>query len=283
MSTKISLILLILSIPAFSQQIDFHSPKNIKLFADFLFCDKDYLRAADEYDKYLKIIEDDTAQFKIALAYSNLNNQSMALNKFSLIRETSKFYEVSKIEKLKSLFLTNSDSIFFDLADSIINSQSKYSINVNKFKNTSLLLIKSVLLEKENFLIAFDDQEKKVLSKFYDLKMNPPYKSELLSGIFSAIVPGAGKIYTENYSDGITAFILTGLLSYLAYTNFEHDHPTRGWIFASLGAGFYAGNIYGSIASAQIFNAKVSFDFKEGVNLFLEENNYYLPVYDFCK
>ncbi len=55
------------------------------------------------------------------------------------------------------------------------------------------------------------------------------------------------KYIRKEYGDGITAFLLTGLFSYLAYTNFENDHPTRAWIFTALGAGFYAGNIYGSV------------------------------------
>jgi TM2 domain-containing membrane protein YozV len=283
MKIKTFLLLLVIYLPIFSQQFDFHSTQNIKLFADYLFCDKDYLRAIDEYENYLKMVDDDTAYFKIALAYSDMNDQSAALKKFSLISKASIFYEESKIEKLKSLFLINIDSTFYNSADLLINSKSIYSNNARKLKNTSLLLIESELIEKEKFLIPFNEQEKEVLSNFYDLKKNPPYKNEIFAGIFSAIIPGAGKIYTENYSDGITAFILTGLFSYLAYTNFEHDHTARGWIFTTLGAGFYAGNIYGSIASAQIFNAKVNFDFDNGVNLFLDKKKYYVPGYDFCK
>jgi TM2 domain-containing membrane protein YozV len=165
----------------------------------------------------------------------------------------------------------------------MINSKSVYANNAYKLKNTSLLFFNDDLPEKEKFLIPFLDEEKRTISNFYDLKKNPPYKSEALAGILSAIIPGAGKIYTEEYGDGITAFILTGLFAYLAYTNFEHDHPTRAWIFTALGAGFYAGNIYGSVTSAQIFNARINFEFDEGVKLYLEEKNYYAPVYDFCK
>lgn len=267
----------------FSQQIDFQSPENIKLFADFLFCDNDYLRAIDEYEKYLVTVEDDSVQFKIAIGYSSMNDCEKAINKLSLIKKTSPFYEQSKIELLKSLYLQNIDSAFYLYADIIMNSKSIYSNNAYRFKNTSLLLSKEELPEKEKFLIPFDDEEKKTISDLYDLKKNPPYKSEVFSGILSAIIPGAGKIYTKEYGDGITAFLLTGLFAYLAYTNFEHDHPTRAWIFTALGAGFYAGNIYGSIASAQIFNAKINFEFDQGVKLYLEEKNYYTPVYDFCK
>jgi len=103
------------------------------------------------------------------------------------------------------------------------------------------------------------------------LKKKPPYKSEELAGILSAIIPGAGKIYTQDYGDGITAFLLTGLFGYLVYTNFGHNHATRVWIFTALGVGFYAGNIYRSVASAQIFNARINFEFDEGVKLYLEE------------
>ena len=280
---KIFSFIILLSSQIFSQQIDFNSPQNIKLFADYLFCDKDYLRAIDEYEKYLSVFDDDSIQFKIAVGYSAMNDQPNAYKKFSSIKKTSSFYEQSKIEMLKSLYLQNIDSNFYSFADVLINSQSSFANNAYRLKNTSMLLIKDELLDKEKFLTPFQDEEKNKLSNFYDLKNNPPYKSEAWAGILSAIIPGAGKIYTQEYADGITAFILTGLFAYLAYTNFEHDHPTRAWIFTAIGAGFYAGNIYGSVASAQIFNARVNFEFDEGVKLFLEEKNYFTPAYDFCK
>jgi TM2 domain-containing membrane protein YozV len=280
---KLFFLITLLTSLIFSQQIDFKSPQNIKLFADYLFCDKDYLRAIDEYEKYLSVFDDDSIQFKIAVGYSAINDQSNAYKKFSSIKKTSSFYEQSKIEMLKSLYLQNVDSSFYSYADVLINSQSPFANNAYRLKNTSLLFTKDELINKEEFLIPFENEEKNKLSNFYDLKNNPQFKSEAWAGIFSAIIPGAGKIYTQEYGDGITAFILTGLFAYLAYTNFDHDHPTRAWIFTAIGAGFYAGNIYGSVASAQIFNAKVDFEFDEGVKLFLEEKNYFTPTYDFCK
>ncbi len=267
----------------YSQQIDFQSPQNVKLFADFLFCDNDYLRAIEEYEKYLTSNEEDSVQFKIALSYSFMNDQANALRKMNTIKISSPFYEQSRMERLKSFFLLKIDSSFYSYADELINSSSINSSRANRLKNTSLLLISDDLPEKVNFLVPFENEDKNTLSGFYDFKKNPLYKSETLAGILSAVVPGAGKMYTKNYADGITAFLFTGLLTYLAYTNFDHNHRVRAWIFTSLGAGFYAGNVYGSIASAQIFNAKINFEFDEGVKLFLEEKNYFTPTYDFCK
>ena len=280
---KVLSFMFVIFTSVFPQQIDFQSPQNIKLFADFLFCDKDYLRAIEEYEKYLSVYEDDSVQFKIAISYSLMNDQGKALQKMSNINNSSPFYEQSRIEGLKSIFLQNIDSFFYSSADELISSNSPYSNNAFQLKNSSLLLTKKELPEKERFLIPFQNDEKFTLNNFYELKKDLPYKSEALAGILSTIIPGAGKIYTNNYGDGITAFIITGLLSYLAYINFEHNHPTRAWIFTALGAGFYAGNVYGSVASAQIFNAKINFEFEGEVILFLEEKNYFAPDYDFCK
>ena len=119
MNRKSIFIFFFTSILIYSQPIDFHSAKNIKLFADYLFCDKDYLRAIDEYDKYLSLVEDDSLRFKIALGFSLMNDQKTAFQKLVLIKDTSAFYEQSKIERLKSLYLLKNDLSFFSLADSL--------------------------------------------------------------------------------------------------------------------------------------------------------------------
>jgi hypothetical protein len=54
-------------------------------------------------------------------------------------------------------------------------------------------------------------------------------------------------------------------------------------LFSGLAAGFYLGNIYGSVASAQIFNAKVDFNFLNDLTEFLLSKNYFINEIDFCK
>jgi TM2 domain-containing membrane protein YozV len=138
-------------------------------------------------------------------------------------------------------------------------------------------------MDKEKFLQPFEADERHIVSDFYDLKLNPPYKSELTAAILSTLIPGAGKIYTKDYSDGIIAFLVTGLMSYISYRDFKADHKFRGWLFAGLTAFFYGGNIYGSIASAQIYNAGINFKLNSDMKFFLEEKNYFVPDYEFCK
>lgn len=280
---KVLLFQIIISAAVLAQNINFNSPENIRLFADFLFCDRDYLRAIDEYEKYLSYSDEDTIRFKIALAFSAIGDQYNAIKNFNSLQETSKLYQISRIEELKSLFNLKQFSQLNSKANELNQLKSDYSDIAKKIVNLSYLLNNESMPSAKIFLEPFDVQEKTIVQNFYFQKTNPDYKSEVLAGVYSAIIPGLGKIYTENYSDGITSFLLTGLFSYLAYTNFNNDHPVRAWIFTLAGAGFYAGNVYGSIASAQIFNAKINFDFINDVYSFIEEKKYFIPEYDFCK
>lgn len=278
---KVYLLSFLLLTTGTAQQNKFHTINNIKLFADHLFCDQDYLRAIEEYKKYLQSVESDTVKFKIGLGYSRIGDFDNATTVFSSIKSSSVFYDYAGLEKLKMYFLKNELGNLF--SDSLQNiSNNSINAEAKRIKYTAMLLNKD-LPDKKSFISVFEEKDQQRISIFYDLKKNPPYKSEIIAGILSALAPGSGKIYTQNYGDGVTAFLLTGIFAYLAYDNFKHNHDTRAWIFTALGAGFYAGNIYGSVASAQIFNAKINFDFSEGVKLFLEEKNYFIPDYEFCK
>ena len=134
-----------------------------------------------------------------------------------------------------------------------------------------------------DFVKPFEFSEQEEIRTLYQMKLNPPSKNPIIASILSAIIPGAGKFYTGEISDGILAFVTTGLFSFLAYDNFKADHNFRGGLFSGLAVMFYAGNIYGSFASAQIFNAQVKYEFNLRIDSFLSSKNYFIPPYDFCK
>ncbi|HEY6438358.1 MAG TPA: hypothetical protein VIY47_17360, partial [Ignavibacteriaceae bacterium] len=152
----------------------------------------------------------------------------------------------------------------------------------HKLRSLYFIEIRSNEMRKEDLLNQFDLPQRNQIETFIDLSENPDYKSPALAGILSAVIPGSGKMYVGEWGDGITGLLITGLFAFLAYDNFKADHTARAWIFTGIGAFFYAGNIYGSIASAQIFNARIDFDFNNGLKLFLDQENYFLPKYDFC-
>ncbi|UCH64717.1 MAG: hypothetical protein JSW63_08805 [Ignavibacterium sp.] len=281
----LSIILLLIS-PHYSQteNLDFNSPANIRLFADHLYCEKDYLRAILEYDRLLEMQMNDTLLYKTGLSYSYMYDYPSAAQRFDLIPPSSPFINQSRIEWLKAKFLFG-DYPKFKLAyvNQFVGENNKYQSEGQKLFNFSYLFTDEPLPSKEEFLSPFEINEKEKVSSFYDWKVDPPYKSSTVAGIMSAIIPGSGKVYVGEVSDGIVAFLVTGIFVFLAYDNFQAGHTTRAWIFTGAAALFYGGNIYGSVAAAQVHNAKITFEFNESLNIYLKKNNYYSPAYDFCK
>ena len=265
-------------------EINIYSPQNILAFADFLFCQKDYLRAATEYENYLTKNNNDTIKFKIALSFLNMGRHIEAENKFSELLNNPKLAALSKFEIAKSIFQRKD----FSYLRNYYNESEENGIQVNgEIKSLyyySLLYQQQKLPPEKDFINIFPNSVQLPLKEFYLKKENLPNRSPFIAGVLSAIIPGTGKIYTGEYSDGITAVILTGLLTFLSYDNFDHNHNFRGWLWGGFAALFYAGNIYGSAVSAQIYNAKVNFEFTAELDLFIKKNNYLLPEYDFnCK
>lgn len=277
------IILLLLSVSIVKAQnelIDFHSPENIKKFADHLFCKGDYLRAVEEYESLPFLLKNDTINFKIMLSYSELGLYQVSNAIFQRIQHSSSFklsarhlYLVNELQKTPKGLRAFHDMPF----PPEVQERRQKLINMSYFYDDKIKFDKGFILSPFT-----DEEEIKTVSMLYDLKTNPPYKSPALCGILSTVIPGSGKMYVGEWGDGITALLATGLLAFLAYDNFKADHNTRAWIFTGLGAFFYAGNVYGSVAAAQIFNARINFEFEQGLKLFLEQENYFMPEYDFC-
>lgn len=257
------------------------SPSNVKKFADYLFTQKDYLRAIEEYQRYPSILDNDTVSFKIAFAYSEMGYNKQAAEQFLKTSNESEFFNLSRLEYLKSIFKENNFENYRKTFENIkLGDKFIYSQRAKQLFYFSYFFSDDSLPPKVNFLETFEGNQNEIL-KFYDWKTDPPYKSPLAAAILSSIIPGAGKIYTEKYADGIIAFLATGILGYISYTDFKSSHHFRAWLFSALTVGFYGGNIYGSAASALIFNAKIKFDFIESLKNFLSKHNYFIPKINF--
>ncbi len=217
------------------------------------------------------------------LGYSQLNLYRQFIESY-FDEDFSVFREDAQKLYLKNEFLFDSSVFHGNLSDISFPFEMDLSVENYFLKLRSFYFIKtrSNEIKKEDLLEPFSAIQREEVEPFIDLSINPSYKSPALAGILSTVIPGSGKMYAEEWGDGITSFLVTGLLAFLAYDNFKANHSTRAWIFTGLGAFFYAGNIYGSIATAQIFNARIDFEFTNGLHLFLEQNNYFLADYDFC-
>jgi len=84
-------------------------------------------------------------------------------------------------------------------------------------------------------------------------------KNPRLAGVL-AIVPGLGYLYDGYYQTALSALVVNGLFMWGAYEAFAQDHPSLGATLAVFGIGWYAGNIYGSVTSAERRNEKSRHD-----------------------
>lgn len=267
----------------FSQSNELLSTQNRLKFGDYLFRQKDYLRAVFEYQNILQNSINDTVKFKLAFCLEKMDRFNEASDNYKGLMFNSDLEDLAKIFFLKNQFVSNDILIYQNLAGSAIYSPKQFTSENEKLIKYSMFYGEKTFPKVDEFLTCFDESDKGIISNFYLRKHNPKNKDVWTAGILSALLPGAGKVYTEEYTDGITSFLLTGIFTYLAVDNLNDGHDTRGWIFTGLATYFYAGNIYGSIASAQIFNAKIEFDLMDEINKFLGKKNYFLPQVDFLQ
>lgn len=259
------------------------SLKNRLKFGNHLYQERDYLRAIDEFQFYLQNKNNDTIRFKMADCFHKIGRLDEASDNYKGLFFNSSLMAEARLAYIKSKFDERDYKDFRYLVDEKDIFADKYSKEILRLYNITYMLDKTFLPEKTEYISVFPESYKSKIGSFYNRKLYPEYKSSTKAAILSAIIPGAGKFYTGNTGDGITSLIFTGVLSYLAYRNFDHEHETRAWIFTGLAGYFYAGNIYGSAASAHIYNAEVNFNYKTDIEDFLKQVNFFLPEFDFLK
>ena len=278
------LLFTILQVSVFCQSTsdnDLFSPLNRLKFGESLYNDKDFLRAANEFKEYLKVHSNDTVQFKFADSFFKISRFTEAADNFKGLFFNSSLSEEARLMFYESNFFQNNFKTFRELTEQMNYQTLKYQNEIDRLKFATYFFDDSILPNENMLLKPFPDSSQSQLSQFYYQKKFPKYKSLGTAALLSAMIPGAGKIYTGEIGDGITAFISTALSAYLAYANFKANHQFRGWLFTGLTAFFYGGSIYGSAAAAQIYNARIRFDFNSEVKVYFEQRNYFLPAVDF--
>ena len=109
----------------------------------------------------------------------------------------------------------------------------------------------------------FSKQELSFLAIADDLE-NHRYRSPALAGLYSALIPGLGRVYGGKVGMGIGTFLTTAVFGLQAWEAYDKDGPrsARFAIFGSLFSIFYIGNIWGSVFTVKIAND----EFDEAVN-----------------
>jgi tetratricopeptide (TPR) repeat protein len=253
-----------------SAQTDYFKPSNVYQFAEHLFSEQDYIRAANEYERYLfctdSSLHSDSLLLKIGICYRLGNQYDKALACFQKVSITD------PNNPLKSKLCYQSALTFFEMRrydESLLSLNSCLAqLSSDQSEFHVLLGIDHLFLlnwrEARRIFSASSsnrstDSIKTTLCSIAIEGENLPYKSYLLAGLLSATIPGAGKIYADRSIDGLYSLLTVGITGLQAYDGFRKDgsKSTKGWIYGILCGGFYLGNIYGSLVSVKIYNASL--------------------------
>lgn len=264
------LLLILLHCDSFSQS-QLHSAENRAKFASYLIAEGDYLRASEEYDKLFSLTSDPVYTIKSASSLIRLGNYLQAAEKAETLYSEVYNAEANILLIIARLYLEEEQNVY-----PIPEVNNEYAGNIELLKlydkarrsgfktNETGALLSSPLLTQ--------DARADISARYSGLRQISP----ALAALLSALVPGSGKIYTGDYSDGITALLTTSLFAYLTVINFKAGHDIRGYIFGAAALGFYAGNVYGSYAAARHRNLEVIYNFSLEIDGVFRTNSYFL-------
>jgi len=256
-----------------SFQENYFTPENILRFAEHLYEEGDYLRAAGEFQRYLFCFNmlppnTDLIFYKIGICYRLGNDFKKSIDYFQKIIENypQSFYQNDSFYQIGySYFLMGKyrESISF-LNDHL----PQVRLNPKRLKMQQLIGLNYIYQRQwskaTEFFYSLEENAKNnsftaSLMSFAKQGERLPRKSAFLAGLLSAVVPGAGKIYCYRATDGLFSLLTIGLTGWQAYEGFRKDgvNSVKGWIYGTISAFFYLGNIYGSVVAVNIYNQQL--------------------------
>jgi hypothetical protein len=227
-------------------------------YANFLFKSKEYQRASLEYERTCFLDSQNWgAHFYLIQSYRKSEQATKGVAHFQQIRYQLPPTEFQRFEHEKNINLFIVQPSYF-LAQAQMDSMDELPY----FKSPSLLLTHNWKVSR-SYLTEVDYKSDKTLAVYYEntlAGLNLNYKKPWLAGTMSALVPGLGKVYSSYYKDGIIAFLMTGISAFQAYRGYNAKGANSGIfiIYTGMTAGFYLGNIYGSIKSARQKNKRLN-------------------------
>lgn len=261
----LALTVLLISMPAATHALTLESDQQLE-YADSLFNLGQYMRAAEEYQRFTFFFPDHphlrSVVFKSAEAFLLAKEADNALTIFKSLSTT---------EPLDELAVES----YFKMAECYIamNAPTQAVVQLN---NLITINDDPDIRDRANYRIAWIHIDltdwgaaRQSLDRIspsgrqrYDYEQLTlalskseaiPLKNPSLAGTLS-IVPGAGQLYCRRYEDALIAFAVNLGLIWAASDAFDNEQYGLGGLISFVGLGFYVGNIYSAVNSAHKYN-----------------------------
>ncbi|MBN1524592.1 MAG: tetratricopeptide repeat protein [Spirochaetales bacterium] len=263
----------------------YNDPAMILSFADWLYSEKEFERAAGEYYRYYFVAPEsqkDGVLSKIGFCYEGAGDFAAAKKVYETFLaeypESKEFEDVYYRLSYCLFRLGEHDATAVRLAEVLAAgaAQPARLLLLTGVNQLALEQWDAAQLTFQAYCETPDAPQKETaerLSQFAISAKNIPEKSPVLAGILSAIFPGLGKFYAERNEDAIASIILVSLFGGLAAYSFYTDgvESFSGWTFASLAGIFYLGDIWGSAVAAADYNDHQKRLLKESVDETISE------------
>jgi hypothetical protein len=238
---------------------------------------KQFNLAAEEYER-LVFLDPLNIDFKSNLlrAYRNSGNFKLGLQKVHSFNNDNiyKLPQSLAVEYLSILLFSNSLSE--------VSSYLQHNSTLNP-KNKSIFKWGSIILSNDykqvqKYLTTTNTTNNlpNEIINISNSAIDYRFKSPLLASSLSTLIPGLGKVYTKNYTDGIMSLLFVAGTAWQSYRGFKKNGTSSisGWVFGTLSLGFYIGNIYGSSKAAKRYNKLKINETNKQVYNFIQSYNF---------
>lgn len=239
-------------------QKDIYSVESSIRYASFLEQAGRFQEAAIEWERIAMLgAGNDSAFGNVIENYRRAEKPELGIRFYRSIRQKGKYSAEAFAKSMLTFAKPDSAAIAKELRAAGLSSNrvsvySGISLGMNgKWTQSYELLSKLSVPENDGLPVG-------ALALLMKEAAAKPDKKPWLAASMSAIVPGSGKFYTGDWTDGLMSLIFVGATAYQSYRGFNDKglKSARGWIFGGLSLGFYTGNIYGSVVAAKKKNQK---------------------------
>ena len=218
-----------------------------KRFADFLYRNGEYYRAISEYKRLIYFFPEslyrEEAIFQIGRSYMAGGDLESAILYWNQILQepTLKDVNLSGVHLLLSISYLDKDRL------------KPFQLRVDN--------INKALYHLDQIDSQFSDAEQgHSFASDWRSRSRPDYKSPLLAGGLSTMVPGAGSFYAERYREGLYTFLITAFFYVAALEAFHKEEKELAFVFGSFAVAFYGGGIYTAVNSVYKLNDRMDAD-----------------------
>jgi hypothetical protein len=228
-------------------------------YADFLFQSQQYRLAAMEYER-LNFMDPGKKTFRENLIVSYRKSEQYQRGLIRIrdwygdsLPEAGLFRELIKLNFLESNYLEIAGLL--DNLPPIADKEKDYYLLASSLLQKDWSEAKNIIVKDPDATFPGFSELCALAREQNEIKYSKPGVALTLS----AVIPGLGKVYSHDWKDGIISFLFVATNAFQAYRGFSKDgvKSAYGWIFGTLGLGFYAGNLYGSWKSAKDYNYRV--------------------------